>query len=129
VFQTIGSGLPQRDHPRYQKAEVYPCIRRLATDSFAGVCEDGWASLVCPVCHTSIKELDPLSFTMRPDRKERISGAGAFGAPFLGFGPLGDHGAARGEERGSTGGVRRRKKMKERCVGSKQTETAAQNLL
>jgi hypothetical protein len=119
----------RRDHPRHQKAEKHPRIPRLATDGFAGMCDDGRASLVRPIRDISSEQLDPLSFNMRPDRKERISGAGALGTPFLGFGPLGGHGAARGKERGSTGGGRRRKKMKERCVGSKQTKAAAQKPL
>jgi hypothetical protein len=118
-----------RDHRCHQKEEEYPCIPRLVTVIFASMCEDSRASLVHPVRHISSEQLDPLSFTMRLDRKERISGAGALGTPFLGFGHLGGHGVATGEDRGSTGGVRRRKKMKERCMGSKQTEAAAQNPL
>jgi hypothetical protein len=83
------------------------------------MCEDGRASLVRPVRHIPSEQLDPLSFAMRPNRKERILGAGALGTPFLGFGLLRGHGAVRSEEQGSTGGVRRRKKMKVRCVGNK----------
>jgi hypothetical protein len=45
--------------------------------------EDGQASLVCPIRHISNKQIDPLSFTVHPDTKERISGVGALGAPFL----------------------------------------------
>jgi hypothetical protein len=86
-------------------------------------------SLVRLIRHISSKQLDPLSFAVCPDRKERIPGVGAFGAPLLGLRPLGGHGAARGEEQGNTGEVRWRKKMKERCVVSEQTEAAAQNPL
>jgi hypothetical protein len=82
------------------------------------MCEDGWASLVRPIRHISSKQLDPLSFAMCPDRKERFSRVGSLDTPLPGLRPLGGHGAARGEEQGNTGEVRQRKEMKERCVGS-----------
>jgi hypothetical protein len=59
------------------------------------------------------------------NRKERVSGAGAFGDPLLGLGLLGGHGAARGEERGDVGGVWQRRKTKVRCVGGEKTDAAA----
>jgi hypothetical protein len=62
-------------------------------DGFAGMGEDGRALLVHPIRHISSKQLDPLSFAVRPDRKERISRVGALGAPLLGLRPLGGHGA------------------------------------
>jgi hypothetical protein len=99
------------------------------TDGFAGMGEDVRASLVRLICHISSKLLDPLSSAMRPDRKERVSGVGALGDPLLGLRLLGGHGAARGEGQGNAGEVQQRRKVKERCVGSKQTEAAAQNPL
>jgi hypothetical protein len=39
------------------------------------------------------------------------------------------HHAARGEEQGNTREVRRRKKVKERCIGSEQTEASTQDPL
>jgi hypothetical protein len=43
--------------------------------------EDGRASLVRLIRHISGKQLDPLSSVVRPDRKERVLGVGALGAP------------------------------------------------
>jgi hypothetical protein len=59
--------------------------------------EDGRASLVRLICHISNKLLNPLSSAVRPDRKESVSGVGAFGDPLLGLRLLGGHGTARGE--------------------------------
>jgi hypothetical protein len=59
------------------------------------------------------------------DRKERVSGAGAFYNPLLVPRPLGIHGAARGEGQGDAGEVRRRKRSKERCIDSERMEAVA----
>jgi hypothetical protein len=58
-------------------------------DGFAGLGEDGRALLVRPIRHIFSKQLDRLSFAVRPDRKERISRVGALGAPFLDLDLLG----------------------------------------
>jgi hypothetical protein len=58
--------------------------------------EDGRALLVL-IRQVSSKLLNPLSSAMRLDRKERVSGAGAFGNSLLGLGLLGTNGTARGE--------------------------------
>jgi hypothetical protein len=47
--------------------------------------EDGRASLVRLIRHVSSELLNPLSSTMRLDKKERVLGVGAFGDPLLGL--------------------------------------------
>jgi hypothetical protein len=102
-----------RDHPHHQEAEENPCIPCLTTDSRTGMGKDGRTSLVRLIRHIPSELLDHLSSTMRLDRKERVSGAGAFCNPLLGPGPLGIHGAAWGEGRGAGG---RRKSAAEKEV-------------